>query len=68
MSEARIERLAFQREDAEGGLVDAVERAAVHESFEGFDPEGELDRKAAAPRPNESSAAKIGARASRYDA
>jgi hypothetical protein len=38
----RIYRLALQREHAKHALVHAPEGLALHESFEPFDPQGEL--------------------------
>lgn len=38
----RIDRFALQREDREGAFVDAVERFAADEAFEGFEAEGEF--------------------------
>ena len=40
--QARVYGFAFEGEDAEDALVDAVERVPADEAFEGLDAEGKL--------------------------
>src|SRR6267142_2128729 len=43
-SQPRIDRLAFQSEDAEDALVHAAKRFVANESLEGFDAKGEFSQ------------------------
>ena len=42
VSQPRVDRFAFQRQDTEDGLVDVVERVTVDESLQRLQPQGEL--------------------------
>jgi hypothetical protein len=43
--QARIDRFALEGQDAEDALVDAAQRLAVHEPFQGFNPQRELAQR-----------------------